>query len=261
MEPWVYILRGCFALAVFITILVAAPILSSFGVGHARSYNQPSGFRLLLVSLFLLYLGDIVILTIEAQSRGKLPDTTASISISIFALTSAVQLEQLATLEKVELSVSRIYLECWILLSTVGFFTIIWLWLLPSSISRYPQLGIVFTALELMAYVALSSLFYHASCGRYERLTESESALSDSDDESESESNGCEADPLGIRMEVQKEIDELGGWWPFLKKFHIFLKFMWPFNNALLQLRFILSWLVYRDTSLQFTSRLRLPFF
>jgi ABC-type multidrug transport system fused ATPase/permease subunit len=42
-------------------------------------------------------------------------------------------------------------------------------------------------------------------------------------------------------MEVRKEIDELGGWWRFIKKFGIFLKFMWPFDDALLQLRFILT--------------------
>ncbi|KAK0702673.1 mitochondrial ATP-binding cassette sub-family B member 6 [Lasiosphaeris hirsuta] len=263
LEPWIYILRGCCALAVFVTILVAAPTLSFFGIGDAKSYKSPSGFRPILVSLFLLYLSDIVVLTVEAQSRGELPDATASISISIFALTSALQLEKLATLEKVGLSVSCIYLGCWALLSAVEFFTIIWLCLRPSSAPFPPQFGIGFTAIELLAYFALSFLFYQASWGRYERLTESdiengdsdsltesdiengdaasESTRYDSDDESDSDSNGCKADPLGIRMEVRKEIDELGGWWRFIKKFRIFLKFMWPFDDALLQLRFILT--------------------
>ncbi|KAK5654440.1 hypothetical protein OQA88_7351 [Cercophora sp. LCS_1] len=89
--------------------------------GDAKSYKHPPGFRPILVSLWiLLYLGDIVVLTVEAQSRGELPDATASISISIFALTSAVQLENLATLEKVELSVSCIYLGCWVLLDALA---------------------------------------------------------------------------------------------------------------------------------------------
>ncbi|KAK4168497.1 hypothetical protein QBC43DRAFT_358291 [Cladorrhinum sp. PSN259] len=83
---------------------------------------------------------------------------------------------------------------------------------------------------------ALSFLFYHASWGRYESLTQSdiengESTRYDSDNESESDSNGCKADPLGIRIEVRKEIDELGGWWRFITKFRIFLKFMWPFDD------------------------------
>ncbi|KAK4171452.1 hypothetical protein QBC36DRAFT_366488 [Triangularia setosa] len=80
---------------------------------------------------------------------------------------------------------------------------------------------------------------------RYESLTQSdtENAASEStgydgsDDESEWDSNGCNADPLGIRMEVRKEVGELGGWWPFIKKFRIFLKFMWPFGNAPLKNR------------------------
>ncbi|KAK4206462.1 hypothetical protein QBC37DRAFT_407098 [Rhypophila decipiens] len=263
LEPWIYILRGCCASAVFVTILVAAPTLSFFSIGDAKIYKNPSGFRTILVSLFLLYLGDIVVLTAKAQSRGELPDATASISISIFALTSAVQLEKLASLEKVELSVSRIYLGCWVLLSAVEFFTIIWLCLRPSSAPPPPQFGIVFTAIELVAYFALSFLFYQASWGGYKRLTESdiengdsdsltepdiengnaasESTRYDSDDESQSDSNGRQADPLGIRMEVRKEIDELGGWWLFIKKFRVFLKFMWPFDDALLQLRFILT--------------------
>ncbi|KAB5515647.1 hypothetical protein GE09DRAFT_1263105 [Coniochaeta sp. 2T2.1] len=252
LEPWIYILGGYCALAVFVTIFVAAPILSSFGVGDAKSYKHPSDFRPLLASLFLLYLGDIVVLAIEAQSRGELPDATASISISIFALTSAVQLEKLATLERVELSVSFIYLGSWVLLSTVEFFTIIWLWSRPSSAcSPYPQFGIAFTALELLAYIALSFLFYHACCARYKSLTQSDiengDAASESteyngdNDESESDSNGCKADPLGIRMEVRKEVGELGGWWPFIKRFRIFFKFMWPFGHTLLQLRFILT--------------------
>ncbi|KAK3933636.1 ABC transporter type 1, transmembrane domain-containing protein, partial [Diplogelasinospora grovesii] len=252
LEPWIYILRGYCGSAVLATIFVAAPILSSFGVADAKSYKHPSGFRPLLVSLFLLYLGDIVVLVIEAQSRGELPDATASISISIFALTSAVQLEKLATLEKVKFSVSCIYLGSWVLLSTVEFFTIIWLWSRPSSaLFPYLQFGIVFTAVELLAYIALSFLFYHACCERYESLTQSDiengDAASEStgydgdDDESESDSNDYKADPLGIRMEVRKEVGELGGWWPFIKKFRIFLKFMWPFGNALLQLRFILT--------------------
>jgi hypothetical protein len=247
LEPRVYILRGCCAFAVFVTILVAAPILSFFSVGDTKSYKHPSGFRPLLVSLFLLYLGEIFALTVEAQSRDELPDATASTSITIFALTSAVQLGNLATLEKVELSVACIYLGCWVILCTAELFTIIWLCLRPSSaLSPYPQFAIVFAAIELLAYVALFFLFYHASWGRYESLTESdiesgESTRYDSDDESESDDNGCEADPLGIRMEVRREIDELGGWWRFIRKFRIFLKFMWPFDDALLQLRFILS--------------------
>lgn len=250
LEPWIYTLRSYCASAVFVTLLFAAPILSSFGVADAKSYKHPSGFRPLLVSLFLLYLGDIAVLVIEAQSRGELPDAVASISMSIFAFTSAVQLEKLATLEKVQFSVSCIYLGSWFLLFTVEFFTIIWLWSRPSAaLFPYPQFGIVFTAVELLAYIALSSLFYHACCERYESLTQSdiENAASEStgyggdDDESEWDSNGCKADPLGIRMEVRKEVGELGGWWPFIKKFRIFLEFMWPFDNALLQLRFILT--------------------
>jgi hypothetical protein len=159
LEASIYILRGSCALAVFVAILVAVPILSFFGVGDAKSYKPPSGFRPLLVSLFLLYLGDIAVLTIEAQSRGELPDAPASISLSIFAIPSAVQLEKLATLEKVELLVSRIYLRCWVGLSAVEFFTITWLCLRPSSaLSPYPQFGIFFAAVEFLAYGALSFL-------------------------------------------------------------------------------------------------------
>lgn len=46
---------------------------------------------------------------------------------------------------------------------------------------------------------------------------------------------------MGIRMEVRREIDKLGGWCPFIKKFRIFLRFMWPFGNHILQLRFVLT--------------------
>ncbi|KAM7197985.1 hypothetical protein V8F33_005252 [Rhypophila sp. PSN 637] len=250
LEPWIYILRGCIAFGVLFSTLVAAPILSYMAVGEAKSHKHLSGFRSLLIVMLLLHLSDIIVLIIEAQSRGELPHPTATISLTIFAIMSGVQLEGLATLEKVKLSVCYIYIGCWGFLSSMAFFTIIRLYLRPSSPSPYPEIGIAFTTIELLAYVALSVLFYRASWGRYERLTESdtentnsasESTRNDSNDESESDNNGCDADSLGLRMEVQKEIDELGGLWRFMKRFRIFLPFMWPFDNVLLQLRFILT--------------------
>lgn len=127
-----YILRGCCAIAVFVAIVFAIPIVSSFGTGDARIYTHPSGFRPLLVTLFSLYLGHILVLAIEAASRGELPEIQALISGSIFAIISAAQLEGLTTLEKVQFFNFCIYLGCWALLFTVELF-IIWLSSRPSS--------------------------------------------------------------------------------------------------------------------------------
>lgn len=76
--------------------------------------------------------------------------------------------------------------------------------------------------------------------------------LSDLDNATETNSKECAGngdgkkkvandDRFGIRREAGEEARELGGWWPFVKRARIFLKYMWPWGRPLLQLRAILA--------------------
>jgi hypothetical protein len=90
LEPWLYIGRGCYAFAAFIGNLALAPLFSRIGTTPAVRYKLPLAFVSLFSFLVLLYLGDFAALVVESLSRGKLPDTTASFSETIFTLTIAI---------------------------------------------------------------------------------------------------------------------------------------------------------------------------
>lgn len=73
----------------------------------------------------------------------------------------------------------------------------------------YPQLNIFFTVAELLIYVALFAfLFFAFWGGEYERLTQSDIEDRDAAETIRNDGDVSKADPFGIRMSAQKEIEE-----------------------------------------------------
>jgi hypothetical protein len=105
LEPWLYISRGCCAFATLIGNLALAPLFSSIDTAPAVRYKLPLAFVSLVSFLGLLYLGDFTTLMVESLSQGKLPDTTASFSETIFTLTITIQLERLTAQENEKTSI------------------------------------------------------------------------------------------------------------------------------------------------------------
>lgn len=252
LEPWIYISRGLCAFAVIIVILVLDPALSRFGIARAVCYKPPLVFSLLFFFLLVLYIGDFTAFVVESLSWGELPDITASLSDTIFTLTIAIHLELLTAPEKT--CVWYIHFISWLFLHIVELLTAIRLGLRPSSLSPYYELGIVLSSSKALTYIGVLVFFFRAHREGYKSLPQSDLENSDatpeslttedSDDDATFPLGAAVADDLEITMEAKQEVKKLGGWWPFLKKFRIFLEYMWPFGELLLQLRFILVFII-----------------
>jgi hypothetical protein len=224
LEPWLYISRGCCAFVVLIAISILAPVFSRFGTARAVCYKLPRVLSLLFVFLVLLYLGDFAALVVESLSRGKLPDTTASFSETIFILTITIHLEHLTAQEKT--SVWYIHFISWLLFYIVELFTAIHLGLRPLSPSPYYQLGIFLATSKALTYTAILVLFFRAYREGYKSLAQSDlencAAASESDttedsgyhadDDTSSLRRAAGVDALGIRIETKEEVKILGGW-------------------------------------------------
>ncbi|KAH7303725.1 P-loop containing nucleoside triphosphate hydrolase protein [Stachybotrys elegans] len=100
-----------------------------------------------------------------------------------------------------------------------------------------PRVGCA--ALQATLCIAAIGLFvYYRLCNRYKKCPTS----SNDDNEEEAPVKASASDDiLGICRPATDEVKELGGWWPFIKKFSIILKFMWPSGNRNLEMRFIAS--------------------
>ncbi|KAF2801781.1 uncharacterized protein BDZ99DRAFT_527997 [Mytilinidion resinicola] len=139
----------------------------------------------------------------------------------------------------------------WLLLCTLEFLAVIRLGLPSSQPSPYDLLGISLSAAKALTYTTI--LLSRVSYTGYRTLPDSdpEDCNSASTDKSRSRANEDDStrrpagiDALGIQMEAKEEVKLLGGCWPFVKRFQIFLKYTWPFGQHVLQLRFFLIFII-----------------
>ncbi|KAH6666377.1 P-loop containing nucleoside triphosphate hydrolase protein [Halenospora varia] len=239
--PWLYIVRGSCAL--FVTII-------NLGLPHISKYyytpptirpNRLHYFSLLLIFLFLLYTGDLAVFTVESLRRNERPSTTAVSCEASLILSIAIEHEWFISQEKKP--AWEAHAISWALLCVFEILTVIYLCLHQTAPSPLYILGISLAVTKGLIWIALLLLFYQGYLGGYKSLSDSNSTECeyDVDDEDSTTDKANNSDELGIRREAREEVRELGGWWPFLKRFHIFLEYTWPWGQPLLQLRAILA--------------------
>jgi hypothetical protein len=194
----------------------------------------------------LLYVGDFAAFLAESLRQNKLPNTTASFCEASLSLSIAFEFERFISQEQEP--VWYAHAISWALLCLFEILNVIYLCLQPTA----PSLLLLPLAVTKgLICIALLLLFYQGCLKGYKSLpgsdlesaTESNSTECeyDADDEDSTKDKANNDDGLGIRREALQEVRELGGWWPFLKRFRIFLKYTWPWGQPLLQLRAILA--------------------
>ncbi|KAK5562096.1 hypothetical protein LTR43_012309, partial [Exophiala xenobiotica] len=252
MDDLLYICRTFGA--VLLLLLIVTPLLSLVGTTGAVECNLPVAFEVHCCLLFLSYVAESVAVSFEwIRSRGELPDAIPSFSSVLFACIIAIRLAFLPTAVQAFVW----YLNCvfWLVLSLIEGFTAIRIYLRPSSPSPYFQLGIFFATHRALTYLGLLVLFLGSYNKGYRSLARSELGIanqSDTDTEDVDKDNQhgdagpgiATTDYLGLRREAYHEVEEVGGWLPFVKKFRIFLPYTWPLGRLSLQIRFVMAFLL-----------------
>lgn len=251
-ERWLYIGRSSVALAVLTADLALAVLSSRFRTAPTVSLKQGQYAPYVLVSLFVFYIGDFVALVLESRSRSEIPNFSASFSGVALAIVVAIRLEGFTAQDKTPALYTKV--TSWFLLGIVEIYTAVRLGSSHFSPSPYHEIRSFLAAARAVAYISVVILLSLVYGKRYQSLSDSEldgrcsvpepNQAGESGDAANNDDaiNGIAGtDVLGIRMEAKDEVKMLGGWWPFLKKFKIFLKYTWPFGKRSLQIRFVLS--------------------
>ncbi|KAJ9501566.1 hypothetical protein H2202_002527 [Exophiala xenobiotica] len=253
MDDLLYISRNIGA-ATLLIATVATPLLSLIDTTRAVEYNLSLPFAAHSCFLVLSYVVGTVCLLVESiRSRGELPDATASLSNTLFVCIIVIRLESLPT----KLKATGWYLNCafWAVLQFIELSTAIRIALRPSSPSPYFQVGLALAIYRALTCLILLILFLRSYHKGYRSLAQSDlentnSPNADTEDVDKDNEGGdagpgiTTADYLGLRREAYQEIEELGGWLPYVKKFRIFLQYTWPFGRRLLQIRFVMTFVL-----------------
>jgi len=250
MDDLLYIGRDIGAAALFI-VTVLPLCLSLVQTTRAVEYKPSLQFTVHSWFLTLSYVGDSITLLLESvRGRGELPDATASFSYTLFVCILVLRLESLPTKEQA----SGWYLNCafWLLLHLIELATAVRIALRPSLPWSYSQVNFGLAIYRALTCLILLVTFIRAYREGYMSLAQSDLENTDSpdsatevvnrDDEDGRAGPGLHTtDYLGLRKEAYDEIEELGGWIAYVKRFHIFLRYTWPFGRRFLQFRFILT--------------------
>lgn len=253
MDDSLYTGRDYGVVALLIIVLVS-PFLSSFGTTPAVECKRSRSFTVLSCVLLLSHVTDSVTHLVESsRSRGELPDPTASFLNTLFVCIIAIRLETLPTKEKA----FGWYLDCafWLLLLLIELSTAVRIALRPSLPSPYFQVGISLASFRALTCIILLVLFLRSYHVGYRSLAQSDPENNnrqdaDSEDVDNDDGDGGAAtvttttDHLGLRKESYREVEEAGGWIAYVKKFRIFLQYIWPFGQRSLQIRFVVTFIL-----------------
>jgi ABC-type multidrug transport system fused ATPase/permease subunit len=253
MDDLLYISRD-FGAATLLIATVASPFLSLVDTTREVEYNLSPLFAVHACFLILSYVvGSVGLLVESIRSRGELPDATASLSNTLFICIIVIRLESLPT----KLKTLGWYLNCafWAVLQFIELSTAGWIALRPSLPSPYFQVGFALSIYRALTCSILLTLFLRSYHRGYRSLAQSdlentdppEADTEDVDKDNEGGDTGrgiTTADYLGLRREAFQEIEDLGGWLPYVKRFRIFLQYTWPFGRRLLQIRFVMTFIL-----------------
>ncbi|KAK5442657.1 hypothetical protein LTS15_010975 [Exophiala xenobiotica] len=258
MGDLLYISRD-FGAATLVIATVASPFLSLVDTTREVEYKPSPAFAPHACFLILSYVfGSVGLLVESIRSRGELPDATAGLSNALFVCIIVIRLESLPT----KLKALGWYLNCafWAVLQFIELSTAAWIALRPSLPSPYFQVGFALSIYRAVTCSILLTLFLRSYHKGYSRLAQSDlentdpentdppeadTADVDKDDEDGDTGRGItSADYLGLRREAFQEIEDHGGWLPYVKRFRIFLQYTWPFGRRLLQIRFVMTFIL-----------------
>ncbi|KAK7219236.1 hypothetical protein V2G26_007239 [Clonostachys chloroleuca] len=220
----------------------------------ARSYlfdpktvgtNRILCFPYLLTGLLCLYLGSVVLLMVEYYFQYEIPDPRVAYAhVFCFLALTIQRYIFMAQGEEEKFWLSHI--ASWFMLCTLEAYTAV------HDLRRLSVSSTLVTA-GLHICLALSKLCIYFTLLLWLRIYWSQitttypaspQLYSDSDVErgsTDEGDNNQRASPSSQDGDIMEEIANAGGLWPWIKKFKIFWKLVWPVGQTRLQVRFIMT--------------------
>ncbi|KAF4461825.1 ABC transporter [Fusarium albosuccineum] len=240
----------------FLSILTAVAKLHSFlpwvKMAAADETECPLPYVYAAISwpLAASYLIDTIVIVVQSlRSSGMIPnDTTAAFSNVVFFCVVVVRIE---TFSAKETSFSR--KACaffWLFLLVAELVSSVRIFVRPLLPSPYAEMLLYLPVFRAISCLVLLVLLVRSHRKGYKLVaSDSEDGYCDNNNEEEEEEEEGEEeyddgdyydddddDEEEIRKKVKKEVKKRGGWLPYLRSFHILLKFTTPPNGWLKRL-------------------------
>ncbi|KAL6413030.1 ATP-binding cassette sub-family B member 6, mitochondrial [Ilyonectria robusta] len=231
------------ALEVFQTVLALASGVYFVGARFKQvETREPdtAPFIWLLAAMLLVSTAELAILIVWT---GWVPDLLPLATVLLQILALAIQIDQLypciAEDKEDRKPIWHAYLGSWITMAVADTLAIVRLALMARSLT----FDVVYTgmaaSLRCFLELTLLAIFSRANVEGYIQLGDDiETGTTTAGNNSNSEETERPEPPV-LQQSVRDEIRATGGLWPWLKKFHIFLPWVWP--SSKLQQLFILS--------------------
>ncbi|TLD03785.1 uncharacterized protein PgNI_11512 [Pyricularia grisea] len=238
LEPWVQVVRGCCGATVLVIAITPNTVLKVFGIGRTiPSYGQHKLFSL-FVALSLIYAVAFAGLVAEAVARNSLPSFLASISETALVLATFINTERLSGSED-KSPIHLVRATSWCFLCAVELFIVAWISLPGSQTS--PSFALRVSAAINICKLATCIIFLvHI----LPMILENHRAASEPDPSSPFYASSNPDDILGLQTHITQEVEMVGGWWPFLKQFGVFFKYMLPVGKPLQLFYFLAAFLL-----------------
>ncbi|TLS28630.1 hypothetical protein PpBr36_00616 [Pyricularia pennisetigena] len=237
LNPWISIGRGCCGAAAIFVALVPTSALKLFGVGHSiRNKNRVNLVSLLAVFCFLEVLGFAILLK-QNLARGLFPNIITFIPETIFIFATLIYAEEEANnTNKQPILLVRATFVC--LLCAVELLNVVH--------SGFPRQAVFSLSSQLSSAINISKM---TTCGMVlfrimPEVLEGYKTVSEPDPPSPRDIGSGPGDTFGFQIDIQREAKNLGGWWPVLKRFRIFLEYMLPADQPLQMIRLVASFLL-----------------
>ncbi|KAI9824712.1 MAG: hypothetical protein M1819_000807 [Sarea resinae] len=202
-------------------------------------------FIWLLAAMLLVSAADSAVLIVRA---GGMPDIQPMAAALLYMLALLLQIDHLwpctAEEKEEEKPAWHAYVGSWTAMAVFDILAIVELALTPPSSKFDLVCGAVATSLRCCLEFALFIVFARSDRGGYIWLGDDVEMPPDADaaaavEDGNDEEGGKKLGTAELRHSVGDEIRAAGGRWPWLKKFHIFLPWIWPSGLPWMKLRIV----------------------
>ncbi|KAI6258831.1 hypothetical protein MCOR27_010974 [Pyricularia oryzae] len=238
LEPWIQLVRGCCGVLVLVTAITPIPTLKLFGTGRSITNCNLNTLLFLFLALFFIYAAVFFRLVAEAVSRNSLPSIHAAFSETALVLATFMNAERLGDRDdKSPIHLNRAV--SWCLLCAIELFVVVWTGL-PGGQTSPPLASRVSAAIDVCKAATCVMILLQilpaiiANCNTASKPSPA----------SPLDASSNPADILSLQMDTLREVEKLGGWWPFLKLFGVFSRYMFPVGEPVHQIRFVASFLL-----------------
>lgn len=245
-EPGVYLTRLSCAIVVLLLDIVGSRLYERFlPAAPSLAPARRVFFVAILAIQTLLYTVDATVFVVVSVSNYELPATLPSFSECF--LFFAVLLQFSSFFEQEETPHWGLHVLGWLLLFAAECLICVFRAVTSRGLCVFQftcGLGLALAVVKGLLWLALGSLFllqwlrdgYEKCPTDDEAATESATNPPNEDDDDDQGEPGI--DVVGIRRPAAKELKEAGGWWNFVKRYQMFLGFIWPKGRGM-QRRFI----------------------